>query len=322
MRTTMIKLAAGALVFILANFFSGCSPVFVAQERPHHVIYTTPAPPLQQVVEVPVVPVWAPPYTYITQVHYYYFPDYMMYYDLYGQNYCYFNGGSWLHVTVLPSMPMYYGFNPYTAYVVVLNHTVSQPWFNHSYYQEQYPGEYYKTAYTPRSALGSNTVLRAYDENQSKPLFVDKRSNREVAVNYTERKSRTTDLNNRQTERSTKVQSPVTNRVERNSVTNENFSPSTRNSDQHTSIRRTPGTEKVNNNTPATNRSEVRNTTFSPRTESKKPESTVFNSRTERDKNEVRNISQPIEKAGRRNESNPVSVNKNQKETQRDSRSK
>src|SRR5204862_3159522 len=131
------------------------------------------------VVVAPVVPVWAPPYTYVTEVHYYYFPDYMMYYDVVAQNYCYNDGFTWLHVAVLPSMPMFYGFNPYNAYIVVLNHSAYQPWIRNDYYTQQYPVGYYKTMYAPRTSLGTNTVLRAYDENQRKPLFVDRRSNKE-----------------------------------------------------------------------------------------------------------------------------------------------
>jgi len=108
-----------------------------------------------------------------------------MYYDVFASNYCYYDGFSWIHVTVLPSLPMFYGFDPFGAYIVVLNHTVTyNPWLNNTYYTQQYPAGYYQTMYSPRTSLGSNTTLRAYDENQSRPVFVDKRSNKEVSVKY------------------------------------------------------------------------------------------------------------------------------------------
>ncbi len=199
MKTNLKRFIAGATMTILASAFSGCSPMVIAPSRPNPVVYTstiyTPAP-VQTVEAMPVVPVWAPPYTYVTEVHYYYFPDYMMYYDLFEQHYCYFDGFNWLHVTMLPSMPLFYGFNPYSAYMVVLNHSAYQPWIKHDFYVQQYPSGYYKTMYAPRTSLGNNTVLRAYDENQSRPVFVDKRSNKEVKVSYDARPPRSSVSNN------------------------------------------------------------------------------------------------------------------------------
>ena len=196
MKTNLKRFIAGSAITILASAFSACSPTVIAPSRPRPVVYV-PAPPppppipAQTIPVMPVVPVWAPPYTYVTEVHYYYFPDYSVYYDVFKQHYCYFDGFSWLHVSILPSMPGFYGFNPYNAYIVVLNQSAYQPWIKHDYYSQQYPTGYYKNMYSPRTSLGSNTVLRAYDENRSQPVFVDKRSNKEVAVKYDVRPSRT-----------------------------------------------------------------------------------------------------------------------------------
>lgn len=193
------RLIAGFTIAILANALSSCSPVFVAQSRPRPVIYSTPVPapapepvyastlppaPVQTVVVTPVVPVWAPPYVYVNEVHYYYFPDYMVYYDVFAQNYWYFDGFSWVHVVSLPSIQTYYGFDPFTSYIVVMNRNTHNPWLRHSYFEHQYPRGYYKTAIAPRQSLGNNVSLRAYDENESRPVFVDKRSNKEVKVKY------------------------------------------------------------------------------------------------------------------------------------------
>jgi hypothetical protein len=204
MKTLMKRMIAGSTLAVLAGAFNGCAPVVVAS-RPRPVIVDPvpvySAPPVQTVIVTPHVPVWAPPYAYVNQVHYYYFPDYMVYYDVFGSTYCYYNGFNWLHVAVLPSIPMYYGFNPYNSYIVVLNRSCYNPWTSHTYYTNLYPTGYYQTAYAPRTSLGSNTVLRAYDENQERALFVDKRLNKEVAVKYDVKHAPRTALNSNSTER-------------------------------------------------------------------------------------------------------------------------
>jgi hypothetical protein len=198
MKTIMKRFLAGTALLALTGAMNGCSPVMVAS-RPRPVIYD-PAPvpvavapvvqpvpvvPVAPVVAVvPVVPVWAPPYTFVHEVHYYYFPDYMVYYDVFASNYLYFNGYSWIQVTVLPALPAYYGFNPALAYIVVLNRNTYQPWTHHAHYHETYPAHYYQTAYRPRTATGSNVMLRAYDENRDRAVYVDKKTNREVSVAY------------------------------------------------------------------------------------------------------------------------------------------
>ena len=191
MKTMMKRLIAGGTLAVLAGSLDACAPVVVASRpHPHPVIVdpvpvaVAPEPVVMPVVMAPVVPVWAPPYAYVNEVHYYYFPDYMVYYDVFGSTYCYYNGYSWLHVAVLPVLPVYYGFNPYTSYIVVLNRSCYDPWMRNSYYTNLYPSGYYQATYAPRTSLGSNTVLRAFDENQNRPLFVDKRSNKEVPVKY------------------------------------------------------------------------------------------------------------------------------------------
>jgi hypothetical protein len=212
MKTSLKIFVAGAVITILASAFAGCSPVIVRSARPRPVVYSSPVSALpQQVIVSPVVPLWAPPYAYVTEVHYYYFPDYMIYYEVFSQNYCYYNGYNWLHVTMLPSLPAYYNFNPYSSYLIVLNSSANQPWMNHTFYEEQYPTGYYRNAYVPRTTLQSNTVLRAYDENQQKPLFVDQRTNKEVLVNY---EVRTTQKMITRNSSQTKIITPLGNNVQ------------------------------------------------------------------------------------------------------------
>ena len=224
------RMIAGFAIATLANAFYSCSPVFVAQSRPHPrtVVYTTPAPapapepvyastlppaPVQTVIVTPVVPVWAPPYVYVNEVHYYYFPDYMVYYDVFAQNYWYFDGYSWVHVVTLPAIQTYYGFNPYNSYIVIMNRNTYNPWLRHSHFEELYPRGYYKTAYAPRQSLGNNVALRAFDENQSRPVFVDKRSNKEVKVKYDVKNVSQKDVKNNGLAQQSEMSRPKNNTV-------------------------------------------------------------------------------------------------------------
>lgn len=192
-----------------------CSPVIVAPApRPRPVVIAPmppppPPPAPAPVIIQPVIPVWAPPYTYVTEVHYYYFPDYRVYYNVYAHQYVYFNGFNWLHVAVLPGLPLYHGFDPYQSHLVVLDRYTNDPWARHSYYEQQYPTGYYNTRYAPRQSLSSGTMLRAYDENQQKPLFVDRNTNRVVPVDYTVRQD-----------------APRTNAISGRAARNESIAPS------------------------------------------------------------------------------------------------
>src|SRR5438067_1402980 len=90
MKTFAKRFVAGASFTIFVSAFNACSPVWVEPSR--HLVYAPapvpPPPPAPVTVITPVVPVWAPPYVYVNEVHYYYFPDYMAYYDVFAQNYC------------------------------------------------------------------------------------------------------------------------------------------------------------------------------------------------------------------------------------------
>lgn len=218
---------AGITITLLASAFNSCSPVLVATSQPKPVVYTTrpaeepiyastiPGPPVQPVV---IVPVWAPPYTYVNEVHYYYFPDYSIYYDVFAQNYWYFDGFSWVHVISVPTIPVFVGFNPYTSYIVIMNRAVCNPWMNHEHFEHEYPRGYYNTMYTPRHALGSNTVLRAYDENQNRPLFIDRHSNKEVVVKYDVKNNPRANVNTNSGQPNSPVVNPRTNTNSNNPI--------------------------------------------------------------------------------------------------------
>ena len=100
----------------------------------------------------------------------------MVYYDVFAQNYYwYFDGFSWVTLRCgLPSIQTYYGFDPFTSYIVVMNRNTYNPWLRHSYFEHQYPRGYYKQPLPQDKTLGNNVSLRAYDENESRPVLLTK----------------------------------------------------------------------------------------------------------------------------------------------------
>ena len=79
-------------------------------------------------------PVWGPPgYDY---VHYYYLPDYDVYYDVPRGMFVYFDLGRWNFGASLP--PRYGRYDLYHSYKVVVNDR--DPWLRHKYYRSHYEG--------------------------------------------------------------------------------------------------------------------------------------------------------------------------------------
>jgi len=79
-------------------------------------------------------PVWGPPgYDY---VHYYYLPDYDVYYDVPRGMFVYFDLGRWNFGASLP--PRYGHYDVYHSYKVVVNDR--DPWLRHKYYRSHYEG--------------------------------------------------------------------------------------------------------------------------------------------------------------------------------------
>ena len=116
-------------------------------------------------------PAWAPAYTNVNVVRYYYFPDYYIYYDVWTAQYVYWDGFGWVYAV---SYPAFIGpFNPYGAYIVVLDYHVHHPWRNHTYYVNHYPQYYYQNNYYGHR---DNSVIRGYDENGGKAVYVSRES--------------------------------------------------------------------------------------------------------------------------------------------------
>lgn len=103
--------------------------------------YTQPAPQQQpaayeQAYPQYAPPQWAPAYSNVQNVGYYYLPDYNMYYDVGQRVYWYQNNGMWYSSYDLP--PAYYGSNLNGTYVVFINRDVDRPWTHHQYYVDNY----------------------------------------------------------------------------------------------------------------------------------------------------------------------------------------
>src|ERR1700739_5167252 len=77
-------------------------------------------------------PSWAPPYDDVSGIHYYYFPDYDMYYDVWGNQFWYDDNGIWTGSVGLP--PMYSNIDLTSAYIVLINKKYDRPWNDHAYY--------------------------------------------------------------------------------------------------------------------------------------------------------------------------------------------
>ncbi len=140
-----------ALIAVLLFCLSGCTTSDTVSEE---------AEPNVNVV----VPAWAPPYDDIQLVRYYYMPDIEVFYDVWNQEFVYLQDGTWMFTTSLP--PLYAGFDPYDAYVVVLNERVYEPWMHFHYYVSHYPRYYYYSVYNVRDTRD----VRGFNENREAPI--------------------------------------------------------------------------------------------------------------------------------------------------------
>ncbi len=159
------------MFFSLAFMCVSCGPTYVVQQ-------TAPPPPPEPVV---VVPPWAPLYENESQIHYYYFPDIGVYYDVWRQQFIYNDNGAWYFTPVLPASYDWYDLN--TAYVVVINYQTVNPWMQHSVYVSNYPPYYYRNNTT---IINNNTYVngggpggppRGYNENAKTVMYKNRPGN-------------------------------------------------------------------------------------------------------------------------------------------------
>ncbi|MDP4226597.1 MAG: hypothetical protein Q8910_09470 [Bacteroidota bacterium] len=125
-----------------------------------------------------VPPSWAPEYDNINSVQYYYLPDIECYYDVWNHEFVYMEDGNWMFSATLPSLFSRFDLN--TAFVVVLNNRVHQPWMHFNYYVSHYPRYYYRTTYRT-TYNDSRRPLRGFNENVKTVVY----NNRNVIVKET-----------------------------------------------------------------------------------------------------------------------------------------
>lgn len=99
------------------------------------------------------IPTWAPHYTDVRAVQYYYLPDIEAYYDVWNDQYVYLNNGVWVYSRALP--PMYADYDLYAGHVIILEKGIHNPWLRHRMYVSHYPrhslyGRYHRNYYVER----------------------------------------------------------------------------------------------------------------------------------------------------------------------------
>ena len=150
-------------------------------------------------VEV-VHPAWAPDFDNPSMVHYYYMPDYGMYYDVRNREYVYMEEGNWIFSVRPPSMYASLDFN--NAYVVALDYRVHEPWGHHALYVSHYPPYYYKSYYSNTTVI-DNRNIRGFNENDRRTFYRGQAPNaNDNRRNYTPQPSNqnnTAPSNNRRT---------------------------------------------------------------------------------------------------------------------------
>ncbi len=133
-------------------------------------------------------PAWAPSYDNMEMTHYYYFPDWGMYYDVRNREYVYMEDGNWLFSSQIPYRYSSYDFN--NAYVIGLDYRVNEPWMHHTLYSSHYPPYYYKSYYSNNhqgntrinnDRNNENWNIRGFNENGRTPIYLKRgRDSKEI----------------------------------------------------------------------------------------------------------------------------------------------
>ncbi len=137
------------------------------------------------------IPTWAPHYTEVNAVQYYYLPDIEVYYDVWNDQYVYLDNGVWVYSRGLP--PRYADYDLYSGHVIVLEKGIHNPWVRHRVYASHYPGHslygryqrhyyvehsgeyhghhgnYRERVVAPRNSMNGNTQMHAPRSSMSYP---------------------------------------------------------------------------------------------------------------------------------------------------------
>lgn len=137
-----------------------------------------PPPDETVVYQTYVPPPWAPPYDGINQIRYYYFPDYVMFYDVWDGVFCYQSGEVWICSPTLP--PMYATINLYGTFIVLVHRDLVHPWDHYGYFERNYPRHCYEqygpivehSRIVPNVPRERRLVPRAFNENTDRVTFM------------------------------------------------------------------------------------------------------------------------------------------------------
>lgn len=172
-----------------------------------------------------VPPPWAPQYDNVEEVRYYYLPDIEVYYDVWEHEYVYLNNGSWVFTTSFPGYYRDYDIN--TAYVVVLDRKVHEPWRVHQNYVSHYPRYYYRSVYEDRRTgpgRGYENV-RGFNENVRTPIY---RNQQPVNLGNSRDNTRQSNNNSRTSRSGNDERTNSRRETNMNTPTNSNNQPSGR----------------------------------------------------------------------------------------------
>ncbi len=115
-----------------------------------------------------VPPPWAPYYENVNMIRYYYIPDIECYYDVWNHEFVYLEDGSWMFGASLP--PIYSWLDLNTAFIVLLDYNVFEPWMHFHYYVSHYPRFYYRTIYRDND-IDINRHIRGFNENEKAAMY-------------------------------------------------------------------------------------------------------------------------------------------------------
>lgn len=146
-----------AMIFMLLMSMNSCA---VYDQKPGEGVNIAP-------------PAWAPYYDNVNMVRYYYFPDIECYYDVWNREFVYLEDGSWMFGAALP--PSYSWFDLSSAFIVLLDYDVFEPWMHFHYYVSHYPRYYYRTYYRDNDR-DINRPMRGFNENGRTSLYSNIRS--------------------------------------------------------------------------------------------------------------------------------------------------
>ncbi len=143
------------IIAVASIFFLCLGSMTVFAQRPGEGVNVVPPP-------------WAPYYENVNMIRYYYIPDIECYYDVWNHEFVYLEDGNWMFGATLP--PIYSWLDLNTAFIVLLDYNVFEPWMHFHHYVSHYPRYYYRTFYRDVD-IDINRPLRGFNENGRATMY-------------------------------------------------------------------------------------------------------------------------------------------------------